>query len=173
MTQYDPHESPLDLRAIRHGMARVRVRGRVMPGKRAALIEEAVAILQANPERMRDGYLGIKNYAGFGDQREDHGYGMRPRHGTIVFSIEMPGGRLENSAPMTSDEVADAIYYLLAERDFAGVEEEATEGGYKVRRWRNLGDCVAKMDAAGFEFKRWTGIVSKAKPAPESAEIKA
>ena len=61
--------------------------------KREILFEEALLKLQDNPnDWAKEDYYGIKNYAGFGDQREDHKYGYGPRHGSIVFSIGRGGG---------------------------------------------------------------------------------
>lgn len=55
---------------------------------RRKLIEEAITDLQEDPENWAKGhYYGIKNYAGFGDQRSDHPYGYGPSHGSIVFRI--------------------------------------------------------------------------------------
>jgi hypothetical protein len=72
-------------------------------------------------------YLGIKNYAAFGDQREDHTYGMGPRHGTIVFSIGRDHGHLIE--PGDVDE-------LIRVRDFGGQEipETVLDLMYRDRR---------------------------------------
>jgi len=80
--------------------------------EREYLIEEAIRLIQANPETaMKTEYLGIKNYASFGDQREDHTYGMGPRHGTIVFSIGRCG-----EAPVLPEDIDE----LIRVRDFGG-----------------------------------------------------
>ena len=77
---------------------------------RLALIEEAIALIQKDPEgALREERLGVKNYARFGDQRSDHPYGMGPRHGAIVFSI----GREDVNKPLGQDDIAA----LLAVRD--------------------------------------------------------
>jgi len=52
------------------------------------LAEEAIAYFQANPKPDRKEYFGIKNYAGFGDQRCDCEQGYGPTHGSIVFEID-------------------------------------------------------------------------------------
>lgn len=109
----------IDLDRCRRGMAQLRVEG--IP--RASLIEETIAAIQRDPTTaMRERYVGIKNYAGFGDQREDHTYGMGPAHGSIVFSIGLTDhvrGATIGSEQRAPD--ADAIYYLEAYRDFKSI----------------------------------------------------
>lgn len=160
----------LALERVRHGMGRVRVCGD--PTGRLDIIEESVKILQAGGDRLRSEYLGIKNYANFGDQREDHPYGCGPRHGSIVFKVVMSDARRMNKDPLTSDEVGDAIYYLLAERDFTPIREAAVENGHRVTRTYNLGDCIERMDRALAEVEKWAAHVAKAKPAPEAAALR-
>lgn len=92
----------------------IEVRG--IPTGRGYLIEEAIRRIQADPDNaLKTEYLGIKNYAHFGDQRSDHSYCMGPTHGSIVFSI----GRQRSGAPI--DPEAD-IQELLRVRDFGGQE---------------------------------------------------
>ena len=80
--------------------------------EREYLIEEAIRLIQTSPQdAMVKQYLGIKNYAAFGDQREDHPYGMGPRHGSIVFSIGRCG-----DAPIVPEDVEE----LIRIRDFGG-----------------------------------------------------
>lgn len=55
------------------------------------------------------GYFGVKNYSGFGDQREDHEYGFGPKHGSIVFAV----GLNERKRELTDDEREAALYYLI------------------------------------------------------------
>jgi len=91
----------------------IRVSG-IPSREREYLIEEAIRLIQQDPENaMRTEYLGIKNYAAFGDQREDHTYGMGPRHGSIVFSIGRDGGH-----PIEPGDVDE----LIRVRDFGGQE---------------------------------------------------
>jgi hypothetical protein len=91
----------------------IRVSG-IPSQSREYLIEEAIRLIQQDPENaLKTGYLGIKNYAAFGDQREDHSYGMGPRHGSIVFSI----GR-DQRTPIEPSDVDE----LIRVRDFGGKE---------------------------------------------------
>ena len=110
---------PLDEERVRRGMRQVYVEGR--PEGRHWVIEEAIARLQATPKSaLVEGYLGIKNYAHFGDQRFDCSYNMVPRHGHIVFRVGRAGGSTEGRKATTID--ADAVYALEAVRDFGSVE---------------------------------------------------
>jgi len=87
--------------------------------EREALIESAIKVLQTHPETFaEEKYFGIKNYASFGDQREDHPYGSGPRHGTIVFSI---GRNRDNYKP---EHAAKYIEVLIAFRDDKGFVPE-------------------------------------------------
>lgn len=101
----------IDLERCRRGMRQLVISGT----PRAELIEFALAAIQHDPGgALRNGYFGIKNYASFGDQREDHAYGEGPKHGVIVFSI----GRTPALRDSVKELDADAIYYLEAYRDF-------------------------------------------------------
>lgn len=51
-------------------------------------IEDAIRAIQTDPDALRERYIGVKNYASFGDQREDHNYGSGPKHGSIVFRYD-------------------------------------------------------------------------------------
>lgn len=76
---------------------------------RTKLIEDAIRLIAASPEALSEHYLGVKNYASFGDQREDHKYFMGPRHGDIVFSVK----RKTPETSLTDAEREAGIYYLL------------------------------------------------------------
>ena len=60
---------------------------------------------------LRTTYFGTKNYDRWHGQREDHEYGMGPRHGSICFEI---GLRKEaRTRDLTDAEREAAIYYLV------------------------------------------------------------
>ena len=119
-------DTAIDLARCRRGMAQLRVEGFSRP----SLIEEAIRLIQRAPvDAMRCRYLGIKNYAGFGDQREDHEYGYGPKHGGIVFLIGRTSMALAAGAALDSD----AVYYLEAYRDFGTVGWVERERGYTPR----------------------------------------
>lgn len=130
----------IDVDRCRRGMESITVGGAVTPG-RLYLIEEAIARIQSDPDKaLGVEYLGIKNYASFGDQREDHTYGSGPRHGSIVFSIRR---REREVAPNV-----DAIYLLECVRDFGVVQVtiERTDGYDDGKRLFNLCDVIRRHD---------------------------
>jgi len=123
-------------------MAQLEVTG----NPRTGLIEEAIAAIQRDPtSAFRARFFGIKNYASFGDQREDHDYGMGPKHGSIVFRIGLTNKVRQSGQPLAS---ADAIYYLECYRDFGSIEwrvdDTATAAGHIVKM--NLGHAIREFD---------------------------
>src|SRR5882724_8198923 len=54
---------------------------------RQCALADAKRWLAENPARLKEQYIGVKNYASFGDQRSDCPYNLGPKHGDIVFSI--------------------------------------------------------------------------------------
>lgn len=77
---------------------------------RAAVVRDTRADLAAGGERLRRGYLGVKNYDAFGDQRCDCEYGMGPRHGSIVFAVGLTRSARERD--LTPDEIEAGLYLL-------------------------------------------------------------
>ena len=77
-------------------------------GIRWKAIEDAITDLANGGSKLKGNYFGVKNYDRFGDQREDHNYGMGPRHGSIVFRI----GLVDRKKELTEQEIEAAIYYL-------------------------------------------------------------
>lgn len=94
------------------GIQNIKVTGNPVPARHYK-IEQAIKLIQTDSGALRGGYLGIKQYAHFGDQECDCAYGMGPTHGSIVFSI----GRVHqnrNTATLGEAEV----FLLEAVRDF-------------------------------------------------------
>lgn len=111
----------LDLNRLYRGMEQINVSGAVSSPVRQEALEDAIAAIQANPARaLIKEYIGVKQYAHFGDQRCDCENNMGPKHGTIVFRIR----RVSDKA---FDE--DAIYLLEAARDFGLVPSGRKIGG--------------------------------------------
>jgi len=111
---------------------------------RAKAIEDAIAGIQNDPdETLLKGYIGIKNYAAFGDQREDHSINMGPRHGTIVFSVCRQRGYVGRIG-------VSAIALLEATRDFPAVPDG--EDQYRRKRYLNLCDVLARREKAENEL---------------------
>lgn len=85
---------------------------------RKNLIEKAILRIQEDPENaFSDEYIGMKNYAHFGDQEVCCEYGMRPRHGSVVFQIGRANGRHTKSTLGENE-----IFFLECVRDFGFVE---------------------------------------------------
>lgn len=84
---------------------------------RTACVADAKADLADGGEKIGCRYFGVKNYAGFGDQREDHEYGFGPRHGSIVFSVGLTRAireRIRTGPHLEDHEIEDALYLLSA-----------------------------------------------------------
>jgi len=60
---------------------------------------------------LRREYFGTKNYDRWRGQREDHNYGMGPRHGSVCFRIGLT--EKARCRELTEAERDAAIYYLL------------------------------------------------------------
>jgi hypothetical protein len=92
----------------------IRIRGDV---QRAAegVLTDAVADLAAGAPQLRKKYFGVKDYDRFRGQREDHTYGWRPRHGHIVFAVELDNeirARLRNGGNLTEAEIQQGVSFL-------------------------------------------------------------
>lgn len=58
-------------------------------------------------------YFGTKSYDRWHGQRSDHEYGYGPRHGSIIFRVEITrDARARKQWELTPEEVEAAIYYL-------------------------------------------------------------
>jgi hypothetical protein len=130
----------LDYEKCYKAMEQIYVEGNPIGGvKRPALIEEAIRLIQENPEEaMLERFLAYKNYAAFGDQRTDCEYGYGPKHGYIVFSI---GRNREFKGTLDTDA---CIYLLLAVLDFEIVYRENPNSSYR-RNELNLCSVLQKL----------------------------
>lgn len=117
----------VDLSRINHGLHVVSVTGlskqvvhgaysdQNRSGQRASVIADAKDDLARGAPRLRREYFGVKNYAHFGDQREDHTYGFGPKHGSIVFSVGLTSAArkmIESGEALTPEQIEDALYVL-------------------------------------------------------------
>jgi hypothetical protein len=136
----------LDLEKCRRGMRQLNIEG----SPRDGLIEEAIVAIQRDPtDALQARYFGIKNYASFGDQREDHEYGYGPKHGTIVFRIERQSVMRGASASGSRKPLdGDAVYYLEAYRDFGTIpwEHDRDQSGCQRVTQMNLGQAIRAFD---------------------------
>lgn len=111
---------PINLDRVRSAMKNLYVSGLPRTSERHRAISDAICSIQTDGSMaLVSEYIGVKNYAHFGDQRSDHPYGYGPSHGSIVFSI----GRQARSESRESGIVlgADEIYALECLRDFRGM----------------------------------------------------
>lgn len=155
-----------ELGRVRQGMERLKIVGSPDGPVRKKAIEDAIAAIQQDPKgALRERYIGVKNYASFGDQREDHPYGTGPRHGSIVFSIER--ARDARDAPSLG---ADEIFLLEAVRDFGGKLWEERGAGRHDRRHVNLTDVVRKFLRLTEEAQEMWGFISSATVDSHEAE---
>lgn len=113
--------------------------------KRSAVFADAIAAIQNDGSvALRSVYLGIKNYASFGDQRNDSEYGMGPRHGSIVFRI----GRTHSGLGTDSVLCGDHVYLLECVRDFGTREVDEVRDGRKIQLNLNLCDVLRRLQRA-------------------------
>ena len=131
----------LDIERALKGARQIYMEGVPIGHGRLEIIEEAIALIQQDPEgALKQEYLGMKNYAHFGDQREDHKYGYGPKHGHIVFSVGRNKRRDAHEGPLDGD----AIYLLEAARDFGSREHpwEAPSSRWHDTKQLNLVDWL-------------------------------
>ena len=111
---------PINFDRVRRAMKTLSVSGLPRTTERQIAIADVIRSIQVDGGKaLLSEYVGVKNYAHFGDQRSDHPYGYGPAHGSIVFSI----GRAARGASRESGIVlgADEIYALECLRDFRGL----------------------------------------------------
>lgn len=136
----------LDLAKIERGRALLSIEGRLSETRlaadymgadkarqsavRQAALADAKADLAEGGTKIQRQYFGVKNYSGFGDQREDHQYGYGPKHGSIVFSISRQRPfRNSNTVgcPLTPEQIDDALYLLSALPEIERLQTAAKE----------------------------------------------
>jgi len=123
---------------------------------RIKIIEEAIAMIQKNGKTaMKKEYLGMKNYAAFGDQRTDCEYGYGPTHGSIVFRV----GRTDDDKETTLGD--DEIYALLCARDFESILDEKNSEQYR-EVFINLFDVIGRVDDLKEDIAPLEKILEKA-----------
>lgn len=78
----------------------------------AKAIADAKAEIAASDKPLQKRYIGLKDYAHWIGQREDHKYGYGPSHGSIVFRIGVRRGVI--GEPLSKGVREAALYYLDA-----------------------------------------------------------
>lgn len=130
----------IDIERCRRAVARIQVGGVPLGSIRQKALADAIARIQYDGwVKLAGEYIGVKQYAGFGDQREDHQEGYGPKHGSIVFRIQRTG-----QGPLGGDE----IYLLECVRDFGVVEGPPSQyAPHQPQRW-NLCDVLHALAKA-------------------------
>ena len=145
----------LDLARCRKAMQNLCVQGcpdRSDTPSRMKALEDAVTAIQTDGKTaLTEQFIGVKNYANFGDQREDHRYGCCPRHGSIVFSIRRRG---DHDVPLG----ADHVYLLVAVRDFESIS--APETG-NPSRYLNLCNVIERADRLATERELYVNALAE------------
>lgn len=143
-------KNKIDVARCLDGMINIYVIGVVGNSKQRqeAISDAIIAIQKDGTNALKREYIGVKQYSGFGDQREDHGYGMCPRHGSIVFEI---GRHSKCESVLGSNE----IYYLECERDFSPMLINKNTNGYDNgdKKELNLGQVLRKIEDAQFTIE--------------------
>lgn len=124
-------------------MKQVAINGHPGGAVRAEAIMDAIAAIQKDGDSaLKETYVGVKNYAHFGDQREDHQDGYGPKHGTIVFSIRRQ--------PKVARLDIDAVYYIESYRDFGVVDHpvERSNAWHGEHRKLTLADVLQRLQNA-------------------------
>jgi hypothetical protein len=123
----------LDVERCIRAMKDLNIKGVASSSLREKVITDAIKQIQEDGSTaLLKKYIGVKNYAEFGDQRYDDLYGYSPRHGDIVFSV----GRTDSARKTILNENntteenksdiilgSDHIYLLEAARDWKNWEE--------------------------------------------------
>lgn len=143
----------LNWERCRKAMQDITVTGEPLGNIRLKAIEDAISeIIKNGNKALLEEYIGVKNYAGFGDQRKDHKYGYGPRHGHIVFSIK----RLREKNVELG---VDHIYFLECVRDAGRADPELFNDTYQ----HNLVDVIREYDQAMKKAKKLSEWVSTLK----------
>jgi hypothetical protein len=135
--------SKLDLARCLRALKNIRVEGSPTSSERKTAISDAIILIQEKGKAaLISEYIGVKNYAHFGDQREDHRYGCCPRHGSIVFRIGRVG-RIDSSQEF-AELGADEIYLLECVRDFPPIKDPYFHENNR-ERFMNLCDVLETL----------------------------
>lgn len=90
----------------------VLVSGRMEGESQEAIVRDAVRDIATGPTVLRTRYMGAKDYARWRGQRTDSEYGYGPRHGLVIFRIELR--KEARQAEWTEEERDLACRYVLA-----------------------------------------------------------
>jgi len=94
--------------------------------ERTDCVHRAIKDLVSGSAAFKTQYFGVKQYSGFGDQGCDCEYFMGPRHGSIVFAVEMNKDARERD--LSAEEVEDCLYYLSTLGEYQAAIKKAKGG---------------------------------------------
>ena len=138
----------LDIERALRGADQITVEGLPNTPKRMKAIEDAIKEIGEDPAKaLSKAYIGIKRYAHFPEEREDHKPGYGPSHGSIVFRVRRI--RWGNEPPVLNE---DTIYLLEAVRD-AGELGNPEYDGATTRKYINLCEALRRYEKARSEVE--------------------
>jgi hypothetical protein len=76
-------------------------------------VQDAIEDLARGAPVLKERFFGTKDYSGWTHQREDCSYGYGPKHGGIVFAVEL-NQEFRGDRVLTAEEIDDAVYLLVA-----------------------------------------------------------
>ncbi len=102
----------IDLDALKLAESVLEVRGTYAKAgdDRGLALQKAIDDLASGANGLKKAYVGTKQYAHWHGQFVEHGYGMGPSHGSVIFSIGIR--RSELGRDLTELEIESALYYL-------------------------------------------------------------
>lgn len=146
----------IDVERCMRAMADLRVEGIPNSAERKKVIADAIAAIQADGNKaLSVEYMGVKQYAGFGDQRTDCRYGFSPTHGSIVFRVERRGDRSSTLAD-------DHVYLLECVRDFPTASEKVWDRGTYRDEYLNLCEVIERLVRARAQVDTYGGLIASA-----------
>lgn len=105
----------IDVARLIRGEEVLGIKGKSNPNSRAQkeLVQDALKDVALGCPQMMKEYFGLKNYDRWTEQGSNHTYGCVPRHGSIVYSIELKQRwRGSNAEKLTPQHLEDALYLL-------------------------------------------------------------
>lgn len=102
----------IDLDALKLAESVLEIRGTYDKAgdDRAFALQKAIDDLANGAAWLKKAYVGTKQYAHWHGQFVEHGYGMGPSHGSVIFSFGIR--RSELGRDLTDGEIEASLYYL-------------------------------------------------------------
>jgi|SRR5882757_3928332 len=80
--------------------------------EKSAVREQAIKYLLDGGKSLKSAYVGTKDYDRWHGQAIECEYGMGPRHGSVIFRIELVREQRQREGLLSAEEIDAAIYYL-------------------------------------------------------------